>query len=771
MTQVPHRFDTFRPEAAGITSSHSAFDAMTEHVRQLFHVKCALVILESERGVRCISWQGWQPEALLAHPLCGSILSTHEQFAIEDMHCESEFHRLPWAADGPYFRFFAVQPLFTSNESVHAALVLMDQATHRLGSRSRQRLSQVGKVLETMIDFHQMALLEEDLSSRILNDAIAKAQNRFLRTEGDRQTFEGLLSDLLLITRSEFGLIGELKHYPGGKPYLQMHAISNIAWDRDTNALYERTAREGLIFDNLDNLLGHTIQTRKVTIANDVSHDPRSKGAPPGHPEIRAFMGMPLFSANHLVGIIGLANRPDGYSEAMENFFLPLSNTVGTLIERKRLLSDKRRHRDELYQAAHYDTLTQLPNRRRLLQHLETLMSAELETPSVFSVCFIDLDGFKTINDKLGREAGDQLLKALSANLHAAVRGEDFVARIGGDEFVLILKGDQSEESYQRILEAINQPVIWQGRALQVSGSMGITTYPGDIESADGLLRHADQAMYRAKENGKNRFACFRPELEKSKQERFALLEAFQQALQLQQIKLYLQPKVSLQTGRIFAYEVLVRWEHPEHGLMLPDQFLPHLAETDLMVALDRYVLDHAIALCKRYALAARHIGLAVNITPGFLMSHAFTQTMSLLHATAPEIRQLLTFEIVESTLLSDMQLAAERLQYCKHMGVSISLDDFGTSFSSLTYFRTLPIDEIKIDKSFVLGMLDNDGDAKLVSSIIGIAKSFDRSVIAEGVETQGHVQALLHLGCDNGQGYYYAAPHAVAEVLDTNTQ
>ena len=144
---------------------------------------------------------------------------------------------------------------------------------------------------------------------------------------------------------------------------------------------------------------------------------------------------------------------------------------------------------------------------------------------------------------------------------------------------------------------------------------------------------------------------------------------------------------------------------------------------------------------------------------------------MSLLDATAPEIRQLLTFEIVESTLLSDMQLAAERLQYCKDMGVSISLDDFGTSFSSLTYFRTLPIDEIKIDKSFVLGMLDNDGDAKLVSSIIGIAKSFDRSVIAEGVETQGHVQALLHLGCDNGQGYYYAAPQEVAEVLDTNTQ
>ncbi len=771
---MTHAFSQYSSSNTGISavaSTHSAFDAITEHVRQLFHVNCALVLLESPQGIRCISWQGWYPEALLAHPLCRNILSTHEQFAIEDMHCENDFHRLPWAEGAPYFRFFAVQPLFTSNETLHATLVLMDQATHRLGSRSHQRLAQLGKVLETMIDFHQISLLEEDLSSRILNDAIAKAQNRFLRTDGDKQTFDGLLSDLLLITRSEFGLIGELKRYPGGKPYLQMHAISNIAWDKQTNALYERTAREGLIFDNLDNLLGHAMQTGKATIANDVATDARSRGTPAGHPEIRSFMGMPLFSGDQLVGIIGLANRPDGYSEAMEQFFQPLSNTVGTLIERKRLLKEKRRHRDELYHAAHFDMLTQLPNRRRLLQHLEELMNGSHEAPCTFSVCFIDLDGFASINSKLGHEAGDQVLKALSANLNAAIRGEDFLARIGGDEFVLILKGEQSDYSFKRVLDAVRQPIIWQGRTLRVSGSMGITAYPGDIESADGLLRHADQAMYRAKENGKNQFSRFIPELERSKQERFAMLEAFQQALRLEQIKLYLQPKVMLRSGQVFAYEVLIRWQHQENGLIFPDQFLPYLADTELMVALDRYVLDHAIALIKEHGLVSRHIGLAVNITPGFLMSDGFVKALRLLEATEESVRHALTFEIVESTLLSDMELATQRLQHCKELGVSISLDDFGTSFSSLTYFRTLPIDEIKIDKSFVLGMLDNDEDAKLVTSIIGIAKSFDRSVIAEGVETEGHARALLNMGCDKGQGYYYSAPRTARDMLGINKE
>ena len=748
------------------TSTHTAFDAITEHVRQLFHVKCVLLLLETPQGIRSLSWQGWEPSSLLSHAICHNILSTHEQFDVEDMHCESEFYQLPWAQASPYFRFFAVQPLCVSNENMQAALVLLDQATHRLGPRTRQRLAQVGKVVETMIDYHQMSLLESDLSSRMLNDAITKAQNRFLKREDDRQTFEGLLSDLLLITRSEFGLIGELKYYPGGKPYLQMHAISNIAWDKQTNALYERTAREGLVFDNLDNLLGRSVKTRRTTIANDVQNDARSQGTPLGHPEIRSFMGMPLFSGDNLVGLIGLANRPHGYSEAMEQFFLPLSNTVGTLIERKRLLSEKRRHRNELYQVANYDSLTQLPNRRKLLIHLENLILGCHETPLHFSVCFIDLDGFKKINDGLGHEAGDHLLKALSINLHAVIRGEDFLARIGGDEFVLILNGDQTEQSFQRILDAVNKEVIWRGQSLRVSASMGVTSYPGDIETADGLLRHADQAMYRAKQQGKNQYIRYSPELEKSQQERYALIEAFQHALNRQELILYLQPKVELKTGHTYAYEVLIRWQHPQDGLLFPDQFLPALADTELMAQLDRYVLERAIRIIEQHDLATVGIGMAVNVTPAFLLSEAFNQALKMLRLAPPTIRRLLTLEIVESTLLSDMDLAVKRLQDCKQMGVSISLDDFGTSFSSLTYFRSLPIDEIKIDKSFVMGMLDNEEDAKLVASIIGIAKSFDRMVIAEGIETEGHVAALRALGCDKGQGYHYSAPQPASEVL-----
>ncbi|EKE75148.1 EAL domain-containing protein [Gallaecimonas xiamenensis] len=430
-------------------------------------------------------------------------------------------------------------------------------------------------------------------------------------------------------------------------------------------------------------------------------------------------------------------------------------------------ISQLKAHERELDQIAHFDPLTGLPNRRRLNDLLAQRLGQCDRYHQGLAVAFIDLDGFKPINDTYGHQAGDQFLVAMAKRLKGALRQQDVVARIGGDEFVVLLADvlhpGLVEESLNRLLKVINEPVQMEGTRLQVSASIGVTCYPDDSGDADLLLRHADQAMYRAKQAGKNRFHRFDLERDRQQSGYQSWLNRLEQALAEDQLRLYYQPKLDLSTGKVEGAEALLRWQHPSQGLLAPGDFLGHLLGSRLDVPLGQWVLDQALAQLGRWQSAGLELNLSVNISAMHLLQPDFADTLGTLLAAHPQIDpRFLELEIVETAALTDLNLAARTLTQCRRLGVRTALDDFGTGYASLTYLRRLPVDRMKIDQSFVRDMLSDPNDLSIVENVIQMARAFNREVIAEGVETQNHARALLQLGCHHVQGYGVARPQPV---------
>ncbi len=547
-----------------------------------------------------------------------------------------------------------------------------------------------------------------------------------------------------------------------------MRAITNIAWSTETQAIYNNGDGEGIVFDNLDNMLGETVRSGRVVVSDDLARDPRSGGSPQGHPPIRAYLGVPVLSGTAIIGMIGLANREQGYSEAFGRELEPLCRTVGVLIERQRLHQERSQTQQIIERAANYDSLTQLPNRRLLNSLLDGELAAAQSRGGQVSICFIDLDGFKAVNDRYGHLVGDAVLAHVARRLGRIVRDRDLVARLSGDEFVAILRDVESEQVYQRMLDALARPISHDGRLLRLSASMGITLYPQDPSDRDILIRHADQAMYAAKEAGRNRYMLFDLAMHHSRQERQQILDQLREGLQTQQLELFLQPKVRLWSRAVEGFEALIRWHHPERGLLSPDQFLPALDNLEDETWLGEYVLGHAIILLQTFEARGLDYRLSINISPRHFLADSFIATLTKqLQPCSAKVRHNLVLEVVESAAIDDVNKATDTIRAAKALGVSFALDDFGTGFSSLSYFRRLPVDEIKIDKSFVMDMLNNADDRRIVSSIINMARGFGREVVAEGIESAELAQDLIRLGCDTGQGYFYMKPAPLEMALE----
>lgn len=433
-------------------------------------------------------------------------------------------------------------------------------------------------------------------------------------------------------------------------------------------------------------------------------------------------------------------------------------------------VTEKRKLMEVLQWRADHDVLTGLPNRSLLYDRFKQSVATAHRNHSSLAVCILDLDGFKLINDRYGHAIGDRLLVEVSERLKKIIRGEDTVARLGGDEFVILLglmHANELEMDMQRILTALSLAYTIDGIELNISASIGVTIYPKDDADIDSLLRHADQAMYRAKLRGRDCYHLFNILLDNEARTAFETVVLVSKALRNNELCLHYQPKINLSSGTITGYEALLRWQHPQEGIIYPQNFIPFVEQTNLIVDIGNWVIEQALTQISNWAVLGKTWSVAVNIAALHFQREDFVETLKHLLSRFPNSSpQMLDIEIVESVILENIPLVVKNINECKKLGVTFSLDDFGTGYSSLSYLKKLETHSIKIDQSFIRGILDDKNSLLLTIAIIGLAKSFNREVIAEGVETVEQAKLLMRLGCDSAQGYGFAKPMPVEAVI-----
>jgi len=463
-------------------------------------------------------------------------------------------------------------------------------------------------------------------------------------------------------------------------------------------------------------------------------------------------------------------NGPDGEPIIVRQDLEIIPTTGGlSLLGTVQDVTRQRDSEDQIRKMAYYDALTGLASRSHLMQHLEDLIRVAHRRNEQFSILFLDLDGFKDVNDSLGHDVGDFMLVSIARRLQGVIRDVDFVARLGGDEFCILLDDGRDEldaaEVASRCLETINQPIEFASQTWRPHVSIGLARFPEDGESAQMLLKAADSAMYAAKQSGKHRYAFYRPEMTEEAEQRLASEQMLREALEKEQFELHYQPQIDLHSGRMIGVEALVRWRHPQRKLVMPGEFIPTLERIGLISDLGNWVIR---AACKQAALWIRAglppIRVAVNISPLHFHDAEILRAVSDTLDNTGLPPQQLEIEITESSVQSDTR-AMVVLRQLQALGVRISIDDFGTGYSSLGSLKHLPINTLKVDRVFVADMLNNNEDAVLLGTIIGLSHALGYTVLAEGVEERDQAAVLAGLNCDLAQGYYFSRPVSADQI------
>jgi diguanylate cyclase (GGDEF)-like protein/PAS domain S-box-containing protein len=426
-------------------------------------------------------------------------------------------------------------------------------------------------------------------------------------------------------------------------------------------------------------------------------------------------------------------------------------------------ITDRKRSEERIHYLAYYDALTGLPNRSLLYKLVDQALVSAQRNRQHGALLFVDLNRFKPINDTLGHGVGDVLLQQIGARLRAALRQEDVVARLGGDEFVVALldiaRRDHAAVVAQKLLAAFAAPFVVDGHELRLGASIGISVYPEDGEDTDTLLRQADIAMYRAKQGEQDGYVFYNHEMNQQALDRLALEHDLRRALERDELLVHYQPKVDIASGRIVGAEALVRWRHPERGMVSPGEFIPVAEETGTIVQVGAWVLNSACAQASAWQRGGmRPLKVAVNVSAREFapdLSEKVRKALQLHHLQAEHLE----LEITESMLTHSTEGVIAMMEELTGLGVSLSLDDFGTGFSSLSYLKRFPIDTLKIDRSFVTGIPTDGNDCAIAGAIVSMAKQLKHRVIAEGVETADQLAFLRGIGCDEIQGYLYAPP------------
>ncbi|MCK6399022.1 EAL domain-containing protein [Thauera aminoaromatica] len=506
----------------------------------------------------------------------------------------------------------------------------------------------------------------------------------------------------------------------------------------------------------------------------DATLDPRFADNPlvRGDPGIRFYAGMPLvMPGGEVVGTLCVIDsRPRRLGATAREALAVLARSVTDELELRQRVGEleeevARRHEAEarIMQLATRDALTGLPNRAALMDRLHQGVRAAQRSGNLLAVLFLDLDRFKWINDTLGHDLGDALLQEMALRLSRAVRECDTVARLGGDEFAIVL-GDlwqvaDAEAVAAKIVDVITRPLEVRGHALRVGGSVGVAVYPFQAHDEESLLRHADLAMYHAKESGGNRHQLFSEQMNARAVERMTVESELRTAIAAGQLELHYQPQLCLEDGRLAGMEALVRWRHPRLGLLAPGRFVPLAEDCGLIWELGLAVLELALAQLAAWDRAGLEVPrIAVNVSPAQLRPELVERIVEILDRHGVAARRL-EIELTESALTADGPAANGLLQALRRMGASIAIDDFGVGYSSLTLLRRLPISALKIDRSFVAELATNRQDAAIVEAILRMAHSVGLRTVAEGVEHAEQQAALGELGCQEVQGYLCARP------------
>lgn len=437
-------------------------------------------------------------------------------------------------------------------------------------------------------------------------------------------------------------------------------------------------------------------------------------------------------------------------------------------IERELREAEVRKQRQRAEEAAqhqaHYDLLTDLPNRTMFNDRLTLALANANRHRKMLAVLFVDLDRFKTIIDTLGHAMGDRLLRGVAERLGGCLEEGDTLARMGGDEFVVLLpqihRADKAVRTAHKILEVLKPAFHFNGHELHITTSIGISLYPYDGEDADTLLKNADTALYRAKEQGRNNYQLYTPAMNARAFERLALENSLRKALERKEFQIHYQPQVDMASGRIIGLEALLRWQHPDLGTVYPAEFIPIAEETGLIVPLGEWVLRTSCAQAKQWqAMGLPPMTMAVNLSARQFQHHDLVETMKKILKETELEPQWLELEITESIAMQNADYTIVILRELKDMGIQLSLDDFGTGYSSLSYLKKFPLDALKIDQSFVRDLSTDPNDAAIANAVIVLAHSLRLKVLAEGVETREQEAFLKEHQCDRYQGYLFSNP------------
>lgn len=475
----------------------------------------------------------------------------------------------------------------------------------------------------------------------------------------------------------------------------------------------------------------------------------------------------PIYLSGHKIGRVEahISLRP---VVAQTLFVMILAGTVGLaafLILRRFPLRALQEALDEVNYLASHDQLTNLPNRTLFRDRLQQAIAQGERQGTRVAVLCLDLDHFKDVNDTLGHALGDELLTQVTERLQCQLRRSDTLARLGGDEFAIVQTRSESVQDAarlaQRLIDAVAEPFLLNGHDATIGSSIGITVFPDDHSDAHRLLRNADLALYRAKSEGRGTFCFYEEDMNIRLQQRKALENDLRRALSEEQFELFYQPQIGLDDNQVAGVEALIRWHHPKHGIVPPDQFIPLVEETGLIIPITEWALRQA---CTQ----ARHWGelrIAVNLSPAAFKHPDLVGLVSCILDEAQLAPQRLEIEITETSLMQDTEKTFATLSGLKELGVQIAMDDFGTGYSSLSYLQRFPFDKIKIDRSFIANLASGGGNGAIIEAIIKMSRSLGMTTNVEGVETNDQASFLIDQGCDEVQGFYYAHPMRAAEV------
>jgi diguanylate cyclase (GGDEF)-like protein/PAS domain S-box-containing protein len=595
---------------------------------------------------------------------------------------------------------------------------------------------------------------------------------------------EDICKTAMLHGARDFLLEGHLDSYAFAR------AIRNVT-EREIarHELFTEKERAQVTLNSIGDAVLSTDISGDVTYLNVVAEHMTgwSKKEAVGHPLSEVFQIIdgvthkpspnPAELAIHENRTVGLAAncilvRRDGYESTIEDSAAPIHDRNGQVTGAVIVFHDVSMARAMVLQMSHlaqHDVLTDLPNRSLLTDRLTQAISLARRNHNQLAVMFLDLDGFKHINDSLGHAIGDKLLQSVADRLSACVRKSDTVSRQGGDEFVILLPevahATDAAVSAAKIITELKNPLGIGEHHLRVTVSIGLSTYPDNGEDAETLIKNADTAMYHAKQSGRDNYQFFRPDMSLRAVERQSLEGQLRYALERQELLLHYQPKVNLKTGAITSVEALVRWQHPERGLLLPGQFLTIAEDTGMIVAIGQWVLREACRQTREWLDAGLSaVPVAVNISSLEFRNEQFSEGVQVALKDSRLDPRYLELELTESVLMRHAESAAFALVKLKAVGVRLALDDFGTGFSSLSYLTRFPIDALKLDQSFVHDIIANADDAIVIGAVIDMGNSLKHRVIAEGVETLEQLAFLQAHGCEEGQGYYFSRPVAALQ-------